>query len=63
MKWDEAYQYMLSGGKIKRENWLKNDYLYIKDNIVYCDGGYPYISIKSENPLKYAHRGYWIKAD
>jgi hypothetical protein len=61
MNYQTALKYMEKGGKIKRKSWLKNDYLYLKDGLLYCDGDFPYLSIPSV--LKTKNRlfnGEWI---
>lgn len=50
---------MKRGGKITRKSWLKYDYLYIFEGILYCDGGFPFIHLKRitvGNWLKYKER-------
>ena len=45
MRWNQAVAYMKKGGKITRKHWLQYDYLYMKDDVIYCDGDYPYLII------------------
>ncbi len=60
MKWREAVKFMLKGGRITRKSWLVDDYLYMKDNILFCDGGYEYLEYLqnvSGEWLEYKNKG------
>lgn len=41
--WNKAYVYMLAGHKITSVEWEKDDYIYMENNVIYCDGGFPYL--------------------
>jgi hypothetical protein len=59
LTWLEAVKYMKRGGKVRRKSWLPFDYLYLKDGLIYCDGGFPYLTVcKQPNRLK---TGLWVK--
>lgn len=40
----EAIMLMNKGYKVKRKNWLRDDFIYIKKGILYCDGEFSYIN-------------------
>ena len=40
--WNEAYKYMLCGHKVTNVEWKEDDYLYMENFIIYCDGGFDY---------------------
>ena len=55
MKWTKAVEYMQKGGRVTRKHWLEWDYLYIKNNVLFCDGGFEYL------PYLTNTKGKWIK--
>jgi len=42
MNFLEALKKMKSGEKINRKNWCKNIFLYLKDEIIFCNENYPF---------------------
>jgi len=45
MTWKEAYKKMKQGKRITRKSWLKNDYLYLDNGVLMCDGGFDYLPL------------------
>lgn len=39
----EAIMLMNKGHRVKRKRWLKDDFIYMKRGVLYCDGEYPYL--------------------
>ncbi len=60
MNWKQAYRRMEQGGAIKRRSWLAQDYLYLRDGEIYCDGGFPYA--ETDVDLKILERGVWVES-
>lgn len=44
LNFKQAVEYVFLGYKVKRKRWLKNDFIYMNNNIIYCDGEYEYIT-------------------
>ena len=44
MNFREAVTKMALGKKVRRKTWLKDDYIYIENNVIYCDGGFSYLT-------------------
>jgi hypothetical protein len=55
MNWKQAVKHMYQGGRITRKSWLPDDYLYIHNHILYCDGGYEYLEYLTTT------QGEWLK--
>ena len=55
MTWREAVKYMEQGGRITRKHWLINDYLYLQNGKLMCDGHYEYLEYLNST------KGQWIK--
>lgn len=45
MSWEKAVKFMQEGGAIRRKSWRVDDFLYLKDGVLFCDGGYEYLSL------------------
>ena len=43
MNWAEAVGYMSVSGMVTRKHWLKDDFLYMKNGILFDDGGNRYL--------------------
>lgn len=44
LSFKQAVEYMFLEYKVKRKRWLKNDYIYMNNNIIYSDGGFEFIT-------------------
>jgi hypothetical protein len=55
MTWAEAVAFMRSGGKVTRKSWMEYDFLYMVNEVLYCDGGFPFL------PLLGNTAGKWLK--
>jgi len=44
MTFRQAVASMSQGNKVRRKTWLKDDYIYIENDVIYCDGGFSYIT-------------------
>ena len=60
MTWKQAVEHMRQGGKVTRKHWLINDYLYLKEGVLFCDGNFEYLEYLKSTAgiwLKYKERG------
>jgi len=60
MKWYKAVEYMEKGGKITRKSWLANDFLFLRNGVLFCDGEFPYLKLLKNTSgewIKYKERG------
>ena len=53
----EAIVMMREGYKVKRKIWLEDDFIYMKQGILYCDGDFEY---ESYLPMKDYRAKDWI---
>lgn len=44
MTFAEAVEVMKYGSKVQRKIWLEDDYLFIENGVLMCDGGFPFIT-------------------
>lgn len=51
MNFEQAKQYMLSGGRVTLPTWNKEDFLYIEDSVILNDGGSPHLKHLRESEL------------
>ena len=62
MTFKTAITKMQNGYKITHKNWLDGDFIFIKDNILFCDGYFPFLhkirnkELKSNNWLLYKEK-------
>ena len=42
MNFAQACEKMLQGFKMTHKTWLKNDYIYIENNVIMCDGNFEF---------------------
>jgi hypothetical protein len=42
LSFSEAFIKMLSGNRIRSCLWLDGDYIYLKDGVIFCDGGFAF---------------------
>jgi hypothetical protein len=52
MNFIEAYQKMLEGHKVQSIDWLSHDFIYIEDDQLRSDSGFPYASMLGINDLE-----------
>lgn len=43
----EAIMLMNKGYRVKRKRWLRDDFIYMKQEVLYCDGEFEYESYLS----------------
>lgn len=45
MNFLNAIMMMQDGYKVRRKKWLKDDFIYLKEKTLLCDGEYPFLKM------------------
>jgi hypothetical protein len=51
MTFANALEFMKLGKKVQRKSWLEYDYLFIENDILMCDGGFPFITLLKKEDI------------